>query len=528
MKDSFWNICLLHEITSRDQLLREAARVGRTKQELEQTENGEEISSNPEQLFRFMKEGVGEREFGHFPGDQDLFFKLYHAGKDLDLLEYACETLRRDRVTGTVMVHPGIVERFIETCRKRRYQSLLFCEAEKYIWGLMETKCYLQPFSMTLLTQNYVLGRLLKTYFDPFPNVTVIQGSIYQPLPLETRFDAILTIPDFGTKVSEGLETTTREAEAVAINHLLPLLRGGGRLSTTLPARVVFQSGDIAAWRQKTNEQAPVHSIYALPEGLFRPFTSVKTYQVEFGNTPPDEVVLGRFALESTKLVPEQQVSVHPDKFRLLDNWRIDVLLDVNEDVLRDYQQAATPKVKLRDVADIFRGKSILKQDIKAGNIRVLNISNLQDGEVDLRGLDTIDEEERKVKRYEILPGDLVITCRGTVTKLAVFPETDGMVIASANILVLRFKKAILSHFAKIFLESPTGTALIQRFQRGTTVMNLNAADVGDIEVPLISEEQQRSIIERYLKEKERYLSAIRDATTRWEQVKNQLYCELY
>ena len=35
--------------------------------------------------------------------------------------------------------------------------------------------------------------------------------------------------------------------------------------------------------------------------------------------------------------------------------------------------------------------------------------------------MDTIVEEERKVKRYELLKGDVVLSCRGTAIKAAVF-----------------------------------------------------------------------------------------------------------
>jgi hypothetical protein len=314
----------------------------------------------------------------------------------------------------------------------------------------------------------------------------------------------------------------------VAVNHLLPLLQEGGRISVTFPARMMFQSGSIANWRKQTNDLAPVSSIHVLPDGLFRPFTSVKTYQIELGNLPEEEVVLGRLQLQKITLIKEREIKIHSDQFGLLDNWRIDMLLDEDQDTLRSFQQANVPKVKLREIADIFRGKSILKQDLKAGTIRVLNISNLEDGEVSLKELETIDEEERKVKRYEILPDDLVMTCRGTVHKLAVFPDSDGVVIASSNIIVIRFKTTILSSFAKIFLESPVGATLIQSFQRGTTVMNLNPADVAEIEVPLLSIEEQKERISRYTEEKVRYIAAVREATARWEQVRNKLYGELY
>jgi restriction endonuclease S subunit len=120
------------------------------------------------------------------------------------------------------------------------------------------------------------------------------------------------------------------------------------------------------------------------------------------------------------------------------------------------------------------------------------------------------------------------MACRGTVNKLAIFPDTEDTVIASANIIVIRFKASILSEYAKMFLESPIGTTLIQSFQRGTTVMNLNPSDVAELELPLLPQEEQLERIQRYNEERERYKTAIREATARWEQVKHQLYGELY
>lgn len=529
MIETFWNLCLLHDITSRDSLLREAVRVIRTKQTLEkQGQMDEAITAQPERLFQWMKEQVGDRELGHFPGDRDLFYRLYHAGKELNLLEYAVQTLQQDRTVGLVLVHPGLMDRFMELCDKRGYQSLFIAEAEKFLQGLIETNYSKRQFTITLLTENYIMGRLLKSYFESCPNVHVLQGAIYQPLPLEQKYDAILTLPHFGMKLNEVDEVPVRESEGAAVNHLLSLLEENGSLSVTFPARMMFQSGAIAKWRKQINDQVPVESIHILPDGLFRPYTSVKTYQVVFRKVPSKDVLLERLQIRKSKLSMEEEISLQREAFTALEDWRIDLLFDEDLDKLQSFQTAAVPKVKLREVADIFRGKSILKQDLRPGKIKVLNISNLDDGEVILDGLETIDEEERKVKRYELIPGDLVMTCRGTVNKLAVFPECGETVIASANILVIRFKQAIRSHYAKIFLESPVGTALIQSFQRGTTVMNLNPSDVAEIELPHLSEDKQIDIINRYLQEKVRYTDTIREAANRWQKEREQLYNDLY
>lgn len=526
--ESFWNICLLHGITTRDDLLREAVRVIRTKRMYEKL-HPNAVIVDADEIFSIMRQKIGERELGPFAGDRDLFLRLYQAGERLNLLEYAQSTLQQDRVTGTMLAHPGIFRQFVEKGKAMGASSVLIAEAEKYIKGLVAEAIHKTFDHITLLTENYIVGRLLKTHYESYDHVQILQGSIYQPLPLDVRADAILAIPNFGMKIMESEEGVVRESETAAIHHLAPLLEEGGFLSATLPAKVMFQSGPIAEWRKTIHEQMPVRTIQALPDGLFRPYTSVKTYQVEFVKGPAADVRVGRMHLSGNQLEVEREETIHADRFKEMEDWRIELLLDQDQETLQQYRQAPVPKVKLKEVAEIFRGKSILKQDLKPGNLKVLNISNLEDGEIDFAGMETIDEEEKKVRRYALKPGDLVMTCRGTVIKFAVVPETKERVIASANIVVIRFtSQDVLSHYVKIFLESPTGTALIQSFQRGTTLLNLNPSDVAEIEVPLLSLDMQTSIVRRYLQEKADYREAIRAATARWEATLNNLYNELY
>ncbi|CAM4517398.1 restriction endonuclease subunit S [Paenibacillus macerans] len=529
MIETFWNICLNHDLKTRDHLLREAVRVVKMKQYIDQVPTEREVLENdPEKLFIKMKDKLGTMELGHFPGDRELFFKLYHAGKDMDLLEYGLQTIRQDRVIASLQVHSSVFGAFIDHATRPASQSWLIAEAEKFLDGLSRYAPRVTSIRLTLLTENYVLGRLLKTYFADRDHIQVIQGSIYQPLPLSESYDAILAVPNFGLKLDDS-DMELREAEGAALQHLSPLVASGGTLTAVLPARMMFQSGAIGAWRQRMNELTPVQAIYSLPDGLFRPYTSVKTYFAIFGNTSPGtEVKLGRYALKSSLLKEEKAIDLKAAAFKELTDWRIELLLEQDSRMLAAFQQAAVPKLKLKAVADIFRGKSILKQDLRPGSIYVLNISNLEDGEVMLEHLETIQEEERKVKRYEVQPGDVVMTCRGTQAKLAVFPQHTRMVIASANIIVIRFREQIHSLYAKIFLESPAGMALIQSFQRGTTVMNLNPADVGEIEIPLLPMDRQLAISEQYMKEKQLYKETLQAATKRWEQQREQIYTALY
>jgi restriction endonuclease S subunit len=184
--------------------------------------------------------------------------------------------------------------------------------------------------------------------------------------------------------------------------------------------------------------------------------------------------------------------------------------------------------VKLKEIAELFRGKSIMKSHIQPGDISVLNISNIEDGEIVWDGMDTIDEEYRKVQRYALEEGDLVITCRGTVNKVAVVRELPKKVIASANIIVIRVTdQNVIGEYIKIFLESPVGTQLVKSFQRGTTVMNINPSDLGELELPLPDLEEQKKIVDEYREEHELYLKTVKRARERWEMIRNDIYKRL-
>lgn len=137
------------------------------------------------------------------------------------------------------------------------------------------------------------------------------------------------------------------------------------------------------------------------------------------------------------------------------------------------------------------------------------------DGEIDYLTMDTIAEEEHKVKRYQLEPGDVVLSCRGTAIKSAEFQLDNKVVIASANLIVIRPKGMAMGKYIKIFLEIPVGIAMIKSFQRGTTIMNINHSDIAEMEIPLLTMEEQQEIINQYENEFSIYKQAISQAENR-------------
>lgn len=72
---------------------------------------------------------------------------------------------------------------------------------------------------------------------------------------------------------------------------------------------------------------------------------------------------------------------------------------------------------------------------------------------------DKILKDERKIKRYQLEEGDVVLACRGSTIKSAVFTKQQRIIIASANFIVIRPQenetgKKVLGDYIKIFLKA--------------------------------------------------------------------------
>ena len=76
--------------------------------------------------------------------------------------------------------------------------------------------------------------------------------------------------------------------------------------------------------------------------------------------------------------------------------------------------------------------------------------------------LKTFSEERRKLLRFLLEDGDVLIASKGTVQKVAVFEDQGKReVVASSNITVLRPKEKLRGFYIKFFLETEIGRAYL-------------------------------------------------------------------
>ena len=76
--------------------------------------------------------------------------------------------------------------------------------------------------------------------------------------------------------------------------------------------------------------------------------------------------------------------------------------------------------------------------------------------------------------------------------------------------------ESLSTTFLKLFFDSPLGRKMLVTRQQGTTVMNISYKELNNIEIPLPSIEEQKSITDEYIKELEIYKKSIQEAGNRW------------
>ncbi|MEG1972146.1 MAG: restriction endonuclease subunit S, partial [Oscillospiraceae bacterium] len=377
----------------------------------------------------------------------------------------------------------------------------------------------------TLTANTPLMKLLLELVFDGNRHVEILQESIYSPCLIDWAFDYIICIPMLGGKTDDvNSQFLTKETSFIAFENLLSHLKQNGVMQIAMPAKITFAGAGIAKLRKKITENYSLNSIAILPDGIFRPAISIKSYLLTVQNKKQGNVLIYNLKLDSDKLSAKVKGEILQENFIAFNDWRIELLLSKEDDNICRFNHSQTQKVKLKEVAEVFRGKSILKKTSSQGNIYILNISNIENSEIDYSSLEAIDEDRRKIKRYELNDGDIVLTCRGTAVKSALFKRQEKPVIASSNIVVIRVGEKVTSGYIFLFLQSPVGISLIKSFRRSTAVMNLNHTDIMEMEIPMLPLTVQKEISKDYEEEILKYNETIRTAGNRLSEIKNELY----
>jgi len=113
----------------------------------------------------------------------------------------------------------------------------------------------------------------------------------------EERVDVIITNPPFGGMEENGIESNfpkefqTRETADLFMVLIIRLLKDGGRAAVVLPDGFLFGEGMKTRLKEKLLTECNLHTIVRLPNGVFSPYTGIKTNLLFFTKGTPTETI---------------------------------------------------------------------------------------------------------------------------------------------------------------------------------------------------------------------------------------------
>ncbi len=119
----------------------------------------------------------------------------------------------------------------------------------------------------------------------------------YRDYTNKDRVNVIVTNPPFGGMEEDGIEGNfpatfrTRETADLFLTLIIHLLKKDGRAAVVLPDGFLFGEGIKTRIKEKLLTECNLHTIVRLPNGVFNPYTGIKTNILFFTKGKPTEHV---------------------------------------------------------------------------------------------------------------------------------------------------------------------------------------------------------------------------------------------
>ena len=231
-------------------------------------------------------------------------------------------------------------------------------------------------------------------------------------------------------------------------------------------------------------------------------------------------VIIHRKDLEESNLLPSRYVikgEINTDYFGKV---------KFNKEKLIELKKCKT----LGDIGEFYRGINVTGENTQDenGEYKIINLADVKDGEVDIKALAryTIKNNAR-VEAYRVEEEDIIISIRGTSTKICIIPKHEGKVLLSQNFIGIRIRSDNSPEYVKEFLESPVGQFFISSKQAGTSVITLNLKDLKQIPIVLLSTEEQLSAIKHYKDQDIKLRNEIEHLQNKIKETKLDLYGDM-
>lgn len=367
----------------------------------------------------------------------------------------------------------------------------------------------------------------------------------YDSLSSEDRwqetFDVILANPPFmtpkgGIRPHKKFGVQANKAEVLFTDYIAEHLNSNGRAGIVVPNGIVATTQTAYKQLRKLLVQDSLLAVISLPVGCFNPYSGVKTSilildkklaaksnNILFLKVENDGFDLGaqRSPIESNdlpialKVISDFKNSIENNSVFKAENYNIEINLTDKElliqspnilltkDKFKSNGSSINSKfdiVKLETVCKFKRGPfggSLKKEIFVNDGYLVYEQYHAINNDFNFGRYFITETKFREMNGFEVFPNDLLISCSGTMGKIAIVPENARRGIINQALLKLTpDTKRINPKYLKRVLESESIQSIYFRDQEGAAIQNVASVKVlKDIEIPLPPIEIQNQLI---------------------------------
>ena len=147
-----------------------------------------------------------------------------------------------------------------------------------------------------------------------------------------------------------------------------------------------------------------------------------------------------------------------------------------------------------------YTSKSLKEMEPGIGNVDIVKITNIIEGEIEYASLASTDIDEERIEKYLLKENDILISSKGTAIKLALVTNLgDRKVIPHNNLMVIRVNsEEVLPAYLCCFLNSESGRLILNSLQTGSIIINITKSNLLELIVPVIDMDTQETIVNHY------------------------------
>lgn len=282
------------------------------------------------------------------------------------------------------------------------------------------------------------------------------------------------------------------------------------------PTGVLYNGLDVQS-REQVVEKDLLNTIIQMPIGTY-PHTGVSYVILVFsrGNEKV-RLIDARGCCLNSKSASKKIDLVKIKELINFDESDLKLFVDKKEIVSKNYNldlnqyfndvskiELINPKT-IKEIADVFAGYQYTSRKIEElepgeGNVSVVKVSNIENGEINYNDLVSIDIDENKVEKYFLKENDILISTKGTLIKIGLITNIgDKKIIPYNNLQVIRITSEDVNPiYVCNYLNSETGQRFLKSIQTGQIIININKQDLLNVLVPVVDMDTQETIANRY------------------------------